>query len=162
MSLNLDSALSLYSIPLVWVTAFYPVTLKTGILSSSPVGYNNLQPRQNVERARSPSGLDKATADLVSRYEGAHLNGMENLPLWLAAILAGHFAGLSHRTLNYFSAAYISTRVLYNYVYVNQQTVAQSWARSALYFAGLSMPLTILVKSANRLHSASTLFNYRA
>ncbi|KAI0084076.1 hypothetical protein BDY19DRAFT_562016 [Irpex rosettiformis] len=153
MALNLDSPLSLYSIPAVWFTAFYPVTLKTGILRSTAVGYNNIQPRQNVERAKASHTLDQATTDLISRYEGAHLNGMENLPLWFAAILAGHFAGLSHRTLNYFSAAYISTRLLYNYVYVNQKTAAHSWVRSVVYFTGLSMPLTILIKAANRLQS---------
>ncbi|KAI0692898.1 hypothetical protein BC835DRAFT_1276918 [Cytidiella melzeri] len=154
MSFNLDSALSLYSIPAVWATAFYPVTIKVGI--------SCVQPRQNLERAKATSNVDKATCDAIARYEGAHLNGMENLPLWFAAILAGHFAGLSHRTMNIVSAAYISTRLLYNYVYINQTTAAQSNIRSALYFAGLAMPMTLLFKAANRLHTASTLFSYRA
>ncbi|KAI0779157.1 hypothetical protein BC629DRAFT_1289865 [Irpex lacteus] len=154
MSLNLDSALSLYSLPAVWFTAFYPVMLKASI-RNSPGGFNNLQSRQNVERARTAAGADKATAELAARYEGAHLNGMENLPLWFAAILAGHIAGLSHRTLNQFSFAYVLTRILYNYVYFNQKTPAQSRIRTAVFFIGLSLPLTILIKSANKLYSQS-------
>ena len=35
----------------------------------------SLQPRQNVDRAKASTDLDKATIDLISRYEGAHLVG---------------------------------------------------------------------------------------
>ncbi|KAI0338041.1 hypothetical protein BDW22DRAFT_1363408 [Trametopsis cervina] len=155
--INLDSALSLYSIPAIWLTAFYPAAMKTGILRDTPVGYNNLHPRGNVERAKTAANVDKAAFQRAARCEGAHLNGMENLPIWFAAILAAHLAGLPNRTLNLVSAAYVVTRVVYNYVYINQSTPAQGWLRSAAYFTGLAMPLGLLIQSANKIHTVSLL-----
>ncbi|THH00430.1 hypothetical protein EW026_g2101 [Hermanssonia centrifuga] len=150
MPITLDTPLALYSIPAIWYTAFYPVNAKF-VSMLKTTGYDNLKPRANTGRVKELPFVDTKVAERYARLDGAHENGMENLPLWIGAILAGHIAGLSNRTMNIFSVAYITTRMLYNYVYINQSTIAQSNLRSGLYFFGLSMPLTLLIKSANKL-----------
>ncbi|KAJ7323608.1 hypothetical protein DFH08DRAFT_787877 [Mycena albidolilacea] len=83
--------------------------------------------------------------------EGAHLNGMENFPLWAAVVLAGNFSGLDNYTLNVVAISYVFGRGLYNYVYINQETRAQSAMRSLVFFSILSLPLYLLISAANKL-----------
>ncbi|KAF9051325.1 hypothetical protein BJ165DRAFT_1322368, partial [Panaeolus papilionaceus] len=118
------SPLSLYSIPVVWFTSFYPSTWKFLSIDNT-IGYDNVQPRSNPSNPR----LSPEYAKRLERMIGAHNNGNENAPLWYAAIIAGNIAGLDNRWLNTMSAYYIVTRVLYNQVYINHNTVAKGWLR---------------------------------
>ncbi|EIN08260.1 hypothetical protein PUNSTDRAFT_120682 [Punctularia strigosozonata HHB-11173 SS5] len=154
MPLTIDTPLSFYSIPVVWFTTFYPMNAKFALINKT-IGYNNLKPRQNTQVIASDPKVSPETAARAARMEGAHLNGNEMLPLWIGAVLAANFAGLSNRTLNLSSAAFISLRVLYNYFYINQKTEAQSWFRSAIFFAALPIPLTLFIKAANKLRLQS-------
>jgi hypothetical protein len=49
MPLTLDSPLAFYSIPVAWVTAFYPAALRTVAIKNLG-GFNNVAPRQNLAR----------------------------------------------------------------------------------------------------------------
>ncbi|KAJ6478628.1 hypothetical protein C8R47DRAFT_639837 [Mycena vitilis] len=151
MPISLSTPLSLYSIPAVWLTAFLPVTLKTILMQQTTAkGYNNLEPRQCTSRIAT--GIDKgvppAIAARILRMEGAHLNGYENLPIWIAAVLAGNMAHLDNYTLNVASLLYIGGRIAYNYVYFNQVTEFQSWVRTGIFFGTLSLPMYLLFKAA--------------
>ncbi|KAJ7353335.1 hypothetical protein DFH08DRAFT_62843 [Mycena albidolilacea] len=150
MPITLSSPLSMYSIPAVWLTAFLPVTMKTILIQKSR-GYNNLEPRQSTSRIATDKGLPSAVAARILRMEGAHLNGYENLPIWIAAVLAGHIAHLDNYTLNVASLLYIGGRIAYNYIYINQATEPQSWARSGVYFGSLSLPMYLLFKAAAKI-----------
>lgn len=153
MSFNLDAPLYLYSIPAVWLTAFAPATIKFLNIKSS-IGYDNLAPRSNAERLRTTQAVEKAKAARFLRMDGAHQNGNENFPIWIAAVLAGHVAGLPNSTMNTFSIGYFSLRVLYDFIYINQTTEFLGNCRTAVFFAGLSLPLTLLFKAANKLAQA--------
>ncbi|KAJ7474119.1 hypothetical protein FB451DRAFT_1247918 [Mycena latifolia] len=146
----LSSALSLYSIPAVWVTAFVPVMLKSAAITKVK-GYNNVQPRGNTSRVTADKAIPEAVSARIERMEGAHLNGNENLPIWFAAVLAANFAGLDNYTLNVVSIAYVCGRVLYNYIYINQKTRAQSIMRTIVFFSTLSLPMYLLFASANKI-----------
>ncbi|KAJ6560008.1 hypothetical protein B0H19DRAFT_1069716 [Mycena capillaripes] len=127
----LSSPLSLYSIPAVWLTAFSPVLLRTRAISQVK-NYNNVQPRRNTSSVVLDKNIPPALAARIERMEGAHWNGNENFPLWIAAILAGNMVGLDDYTLNVASIAYelsVAGRVLYNYIYITQETEAQSYLR---------------------------------
>ncbi|GJE85339.1 MAPEG family protein [Phanerochaete sordida] len=151
MPFSLDTpGLALYSIPAVWFTAFYPSFIRF-IQMSNTIGYNNVLPRANMARLKDNQKLDQATRDRLARMIGAHENGMENLPLWIGAVLAGYIAGLPHSTLNTFALGYVGLRVLYNFIYINHTSEAVSNLRSLTFFTGLAFPLTLLVKSANKL-----------
>ncbi|KAF8152827.1 hypothetical protein K438DRAFT_1987693 [Mycena galopus ATCC 62051] len=86
-STPLSNPLSLYSIPAVWLTAFFPVILKTAAITKLK-GFNNVQPRGNTGRVSSDSKIPPEAAQRIERMEGAHFNGNENFPLWAAAVTA--------------------------------------------------------------------------
>ncbi|KAJ6630099.1 hypothetical protein B0H10DRAFT_1984961 [Mycena sp. CBHHK59/15] len=153
MPITFSTPLSLYSIPAVWLTAFLPGTLKF-LLVERVKGYNNLEPRGNTSRIVEDRAISPAVAARIKRMEGAHLNGYENFPIWIAAILAANFAGLDNRTLNVVSLSYICGRTMYNYIYFNQATEFQSWVRTAVYFGTLSLPMYLLFKSAAKIAAA--------
>ncbi|EJC98315.1 uncharacterized protein FOMMEDRAFT_23854 [Fomitiporia mediterranea MF3/22] len=153
MPVTLDTPLSIYSIPLVWYTAFYPMNVKFALIDKT-IGYNNLQPRANTKRITEDEKVPRDVAERVQRLEGAHLNGNEILPLWIGAVLAGNMAGITNKTLNIASAGFIATRMLYNYVYINQKTVGVSWLRTALFFTSIGFPMYLFVKAGNLLRKA--------
>ncbi|EIM89260.1 uncharacterized protein STEHIDRAFT_119948 [Stereum hirsutum FP-91666 SS1] len=148
MPITINSPLSLYSIPAVWLIGFYPFNAKFRLIKNT-IGWDNVQPRQNRDRvaAKAPQILGK-----VDRYQGAHDNGHEIFPLWAAAVLAGNYAGLSQSTLNAFSLTFVGLRLLYNYIYINQSSRGSSAARSLTYFGGLLTPLGLFVAAVNNLH----------
>ncbi|KAJ7474118.1 hypothetical protein FB451DRAFT_284523 [Mycena latifolia] len=146
----LSGALSLYSIPVVWATAFVPMTLKHATIKKVK-GWDNVQPRANTSRVAADKTVPPAIAARIERMEGAHLNGNENFPIWVAAVLAGNFAGLDNRTLNVVSIAYICGRVLFNLIYINQQTHVQSVMRTIVFFSSLSLPMYLLFAAAGKI-----------
>ncbi|KAF8888584.1 hypothetical protein BD779DRAFT_1611294 [Infundibulicybe gibba] len=153
MPVTLSSPLSLYSIPVVWVTAFYPMTMKF-LLIDKMMGYNNIQPRSNTDKFVRNKNIHPDIAARAERMEGAHLNGNEAFPLWTAAILAGNFAGIDNRTLNISALGYIAARLLYNHVYINHESGGMSWLRSTIFFSGVAFPITLLIKAANKISAA--------
>ncbi|KAJ7456905.1 hypothetical protein FB451DRAFT_598016 [Mycena latifolia] len=153
MPVTLSTPLSLYSIPAVWLTAFLPVTMKT-ILIQQVKGYNNLEPRPNTSRIGTDKAIPPAVAARILRMEGAHLNGYENFPIWIAAVLAGNMAGLDNYTLNVTSLLYIAGRVTYNYIYFNQATEFHSWVRTGVFFSTLSLPMYLIFKAAGKMAAA--------
>ncbi|KIP07215.1 hypothetical protein PHLGIDRAFT_127762 [Phlebiopsis gigantea 11061_1 CR5-6] len=142
--------LALYSIPVVWATAFVPNFIKFLKMSNS-IGYKNAMPRSNMASLKESQKVTQEYKDHLAKLNGAHENGMENLSLWIGAVLAGYYAGLPHETLNKFAVGYVGLRILYNIVYVKQRTEAQANIRSAVFFTALGLPLTLLIKSGNKL-----------
>lgn len=51
--------------------------------------------------------------------------------------LAGNFAGLDQKLLNIASGTFITIRLLFNYLYINQKTDSVAWTRTAAFFSGL-------------------------
>ncbi|KAJ6459664.1 hypothetical protein C8R45DRAFT_1221371 [Mycena sanguinolenta] len=147
---SLSTPLSFYSIPVVWLTAFFPVVLKTSTIAKVK-GFNNVQPRGNVALVSSDTKIPPEIAQRIERMEGAHFNGNENFPIWIAAVLTGNFAGLDNHTMNVISISYICGRVLYNYVYINQKTRLQSVLRTLVFFATLSLPMYLIIAAGNKL-----------
>ena len=68
----------------------------------------------------------------VIRAEAAHFNGLENIGLFAAAVTAGNFAGLDNQLLNYLSAGYLASRIVYNIVYIHGDTTQLAMARTGL------------------------------
>lgn len=89
---------------------------------------------------------------ISARLTAMHVNGMESLPLFFAAVLAGNFARLPARTMSIFSLGYLASRVLYNWVYFTQRTATGGNIRSVTYFAGVLSSFWVMVKSANKVY----------
>lgn len=86
---------------------------------------HNVYPRDDLSKANLPP------ADLarLKRQEAAHKNGLENFPLFAAAIIIGNEAGLENGTLNLVGVGYLVSRAAYSWLYVNITTEKKSWAR---------------------------------
>ncbi|KIM86126.1 hypothetical protein PILCRDRAFT_816663 [Piloderma croceum F 1598] len=140
--------LSLLSIPAVWLTVAFPVALKNITLQNTKgFKFDNVQPRENASRLASAENIPKDLPARIRRMEGAHVNGNENLPLWIGAVLAGNLVGLEHATLNKVAIFYIVGRSLYNYVYINHTTGPQSVLRTAIWWITFSGPMYLLIKA---------------
>ncbi|TFK48899.1 hypothetical protein OE88DRAFT_434138 [Heliocybe sulcata] len=156
MAISLSSPLSLYSIPVVWFIAFVNAPLRTAYIGKIAGRFNkpcSVDPRGNAQRllAKHPEAGARA-----ARMEAANANGNEVMPLWVAAVLAGNYAGLDEKTLNVASVAFIVLRAVYNYIYVNQNTQAHGNLRTLTWFAGIGVPLTLLIKAANKVLERSS------
>ena len=116
---------SIYTIPAAYLLA----TLVTprGALMSLGQGHN-VYPREDLAKANLPP------ADLarLKRQEAAHKNGLENFPLFAAAMIVGNEAGLENGTLNLVGVGYLVSRAVYSWLYVNTTTEKKSYARYAL------------------------------
>ncbi|PPQ72698.1 hypothetical protein CVT26_002915 [Gymnopilus dilepis] len=149
-SASFNKPLYLYSLPVIWFASFYPNTLKF-LKIDNTLGYNNVQPRSN----NAKNLRDKLPAETVAqleRMEGAHNNGNEAMPLWFAAVFAGHVAGLDNQWMNSMALTYVATRFIYNTIYLHFNNIWGGWLRSSFYFFGLSYPLRILFKAAAKLN----------
>ncbi|KAJ3572667.1 hypothetical protein NP233_g2938 [Leucocoprinus birnbaumii] len=146
-SVSLSSPLSLYSIPAVYFTAMYPHLLKVHTIMGL-TGFNNVYPRANTTEFTANKRVSPKLAGKVKRMEGAHLNGLEAFPLWTAAILVGNLARLDNEYLNKMSLGFIALRILFNQIYIYQESNAVGWVRTAVFFGALSCPATLLIKGA--------------
>ncbi|KDQ54402.1 hypothetical protein JAAARDRAFT_60784 [Jaapia argillacea MUCL 33604] len=165
MPITLASPLSLYSILGVWLTGFYPIVRRT-ILLKSLTGFNNVQPRANVNRLREKYPDIAARAE---RMEGANAvsHTAANFEQYRVPRYLHHLKrkrdstpmGGSHpchqlcrsaqRNLNLFSLAFIAMRMLYNYIYMSQTTQAQGDLRTVVWTVGTIIPAILIVKSGN-------------
>ncbi|KAJ7938383.1 hypothetical protein B0H13DRAFT_2572415 [Mycena leptocephala] len=159
MPVTLSTPLSLYSIPVVWLTAFLPCTMKAYGSHPADSRIQQLEPRQSTSRF--------ATSDKVSRLRSLHescawtaptITGMRIFPYglqpWSVFPAWGHIARLDNYTLNVVSLLYIGGRITYNYIYFNQATELQSLVRSAVYFSTLSLPMYLIFKAAAKIAAA--------
>ncbi|KAF1936536.1 hypothetical protein EJ02DRAFT_82764 [Clathrospora elynae] len=145
---------SFYSIPLCWLIALYPHAYSASLLKKA----NNNQ-RDNTN-PRSTANLEHfqkvVTADIFAkseRAEACHLNGMENAPFFIGAVVVGNFVGLGASTMNIISGTYLGLRVLYSILYINTTTQKASFARSGVWFAGVVLLVTTYVKAGNKMNS---------
>ncbi|KAF8518267.1 hypothetical protein BU17DRAFT_66508 [Hysterangium stoloniferum] len=141
--------LSLYSIPIAWIMAFYPHNVKFRLIQST-VGWDNSNPRGQDYDYLVKKGMSAELALKVGRLTGAHNNGNEISPLWAAATLAANFAGIDTKTVNVISGSFVVTRLLFNYIYINQNTKTASALRSSVWLSSIALPLYLLIVSANK------------
>ncbi|TFK48895.1 hypothetical protein OE88DRAFT_434515 [Heliocybe sulcata] len=156
MPVTLSTPLAIYSIPVVWLTTFYPMTLKRGLIGRT-IGYNNMQPRSNTQRMAKDAAVSPEVADRIERMEGAHSNGNEILPLWIGAIALSNHARLLSRNVNIAAITFIGLRVLYNYLYINGTTTTMASMRSAAWMTSVAVPMFLIIQSANMVRQLGSL-----
>ncbi|KAF4618519.1 hypothetical protein D9613_009990 [Agrocybe pediades] len=145
-----STPLSLYAIPAMWVISYYPAVARTSAIKKAGQ-FNNVQPRASYASAAGKKEFPPAVAARIQRLEGAHNNGLENLPFFGLAILAGNLARMDTATLNIASGLYLVSRLAYNYFYVNQHDQKTAGLRSLTWGISLTFPFYILFKSASLL-----------
>ncbi|KAG7570976.1 hypothetical protein FFLO_01070 [Filobasidium floriforme] len=141
-----DRNLSVLAIPATFAVAFLPHTVKVILLGDR---FDNEKPRAQTNFKVTDDSIYR---EKINRLAAIHTNGMENFPLFAAAVLAANFARLPTRLLNTFSLSYLASRILFSFIYYSQSSTSASVARSVSYFGGMLGSLWVLVKSGNRLN----------
>ncbi|EIW78193.1 hypothetical protein CONPUDRAFT_138585 [Coniophora puteana RWD-64-598 SS2] len=144
-----NERLSLYSIPAMYVLSLVPAVLKNRLVGSQ-AGWDNVNPRQNLERAVTKNKISAEVAARVRRMEGAHANANEALPLWFAAVLAANYAGVDARTANVASIVFLTLRALHTYTYITQTTRVRSLFRSLAWFGSVGIAIRLLIQAGNK------------
>ncbi|RDL41009.1 Uncharacterized protein BP5553_00988 [Venustampulla echinocandica] len=126
--------LSIFAIPAYWVLSMAPHAYAIGLIKKANNGrWDNTNPRSS----NWDDTLRKSTpAEVYGRFtraEAAHNNGLENLPLFVGAILAANLAKLSTRDVNTFAAAYLGLRVVYTLLYINVTRNRSSFWRTGIW-----------------------------
>ncbi|KAI5474968.1 hypothetical protein MNV49_002152 [Pseudohyphozyma bogoriensis] len=107
--------ISYYAFPAAYMLCILPHWYAIGLTKSSKdlPGFKNLSPREFIVKCRN---LEKQTP-VVAKYlraEAAQQNGFENLPIFMASIVAGNLAGLDTGLMNKLAVAYLASRAAYN------------------------------------------------
>ncbi|TEB34205.1 hypothetical protein FA13DRAFT_1812157 [Coprinellus micaceus] len=152
MASILDAPLSLYSIPVAWLLAYIPQVIKVTTASKFTT-YDNLDPRTNVSKISAKDKVDDRLKAKVARADAAHQNGLESFPVWSIAVLVANYAGLASRSINNTALVYLGSRVVYNYIYINQSKQWHGSSRTLVWNVGVGAALSLLIRSANLVSS---------
>jgi len=105
--------------------------------------YDRISPAQDFDRTNPRSFLphinalkeiDDATKRTLERAEAAQFNGFENLGFFAAGVVAANLAKVDPWWVNVLSAGYLSSRALFNIVYIRGAT---GLPRGAFYYLGI-------------------------
>jgi len=148
-------------IPAAWAIAFaphaYAETQSKVFDNRSPRTYAQTLEKDQNHRQRGGTPFPNAlfisntlqTKARILRAEAAQTNCFENLALLATTVLAGNLAGLPAATLNTLSGGYLLSRVLYNFVYINNTSKGLASLRSVGFLAGIGQIFALFIKSAN-------------
>ncbi|CBF90339.1 hypothetical protein AN0032.2 [Aspergillus nidulans FGSC A4] len=137
---SIHSIIAAYGIGLI-PHGYYFVTMMANARSQA----SNLLPRENLSTLKS--SLPSQIWTKLAKARGAHLNAMENLPLFAVAMLAGNVAQLPADELNTLSLEYLGARILYMAAYMGARSEAISYVRTGLWAWSVSIPIMALVKA---------------
>ncbi|KAK6909838.1 hypothetical protein L486_00512 [Kwoniella mangroviensis CBS 10435] len=154
IGLNLTNNYSLYAVPVAWAVAvaphFYAIALYNSEKAAGSPKWDNTEPKKNIANIKDAK-LSPASQGKYLRAEAAQQNGLQNLPLFAAAILAGNFARLSPSILNTTAAVYLLSRVVYSFIYINNTSELSANLRSATFLTGVATWMSLFVRAGNKL-----------
>jgi uncharacterized MAPEG superfamily protein len=96
-----------------------------------------------------PSGQPHGS-DGYWRLNRAHLNCVENLPLFASVVLAGHVTGLTAGTFATLAQVYVGARVLQSIIHVSSGSAMAVNLRFACFVVQLGCLLTMATMIVNR------------
>lgn len=116
------------------------------LLSSRPwkVAYkidHNISPRDDLLKygplAVQKGRLTQSQLDQIRRVENCHANSTENFPLFVAAVLLAHVAGVENLVVNRLGLAYTVARVCYAVAYIfNEKSRSMALLRGVCWWTG--------------------------
>ncbi|EEH36429.1 hypothetical protein PAAG_06847 [Paracoccidioides lutzii Pb01] len=123
------------------------------VLKLASIGkLSNILPRDHFSSLKGR--IPTETWSKLCRAQGAHLNAMEGLPLFAAAMIAGNVAKLPASDLNTIAAEYIGARVIYTALYMGVKSEAVSYLRTGVWAWSVGLPLWGLIKAGRALAAA--------
>jgi uncharacterized MAPEG superfamily protein len=125
--------LSFFAIPAYWVLTLLLHNYAIAIMKKA----NNWRwNKSNPRPSKWDAILRESTpAEVYGRYEraeAAYKNGMENLPVFVGAVLAGNIANVNTSTLNAFVVSYLCLHLAYTVIYISVSSHRFSLFRTAI------------------------------
>ncbi|KAE8412384.1 hypothetical protein BDV36DRAFT_300953 [Aspergillus pseudocaelatus] len=116
---------------------------------------SNILPRENLTNLKGK--ISTQVWDKLARARGAHLNAMEGIPMFAAAMLAGNLAKLPANDLNYMAVDYLASRMLYTAVYMGVKSELGSYLRTGIWAWSISIPIWVLVRAGKAVNAGDPL-----
>ncbi|KAG0365633.1 hypothetical protein BC939DRAFT_442917 [Gamsiella multidivaricata] len=138
--------LPLLSLPVAAGLAYAPHFIRGLIVINATKRWNNISPRGQLEKIESR--MSKASWAMAKRTEGAHINGLETLPVFFGAVLAALHAGVAKDTVNFYAGFFVASRLLFNIVYIFNTTQIAALARTGIWTAGMAACLKLFLAAA--------------
>ncbi|KAF2182214.1 hypothetical protein K469DRAFT_712825 [Zopfia rhizophila CBS 207.26] len=146
---------SILAIPAYYILSVFPHSYALNIATNGKVlKWDNRNPRSTTLKSRLKDKLDAETFAQYERAEACHANGMENLPLFAAAIILGNMVGLKKEGfggMTGFAGTFLAVRLAYTAVYLTHKTQGPTVLRSGLWVAGVGLCFRVLFKAARAL-----------
>ncbi len=141
---------SIYAIPVYMALTLIPHQYAIAIIKSANNGrWNNANPRSSAWNEIIQKSVPAEIFGRYERAEGAHKNGLENLPVFATAVVLGNMAKLPARTLNTVAGLYLALRAIYNVVYIRTSTNKASFLRTAIYTVSVILCFYQIILAAN-------------
>lgn len=144
----MSSNTSLYAVPVAWIVALaprgYSIFTYTGYTKTKQ-GPEAKNPRSFTTQVANDTTLPPLIRDRIIRAESAQLNGAENLGFFAAAVAVGNAAGLDAGTLNKLAWGYVASRVLYNIIFVHNDTEKYVFVRTAMFVIGTGINCALFI-----------------
>ncbi|PLN86688.1 hypothetical protein BDW42DRAFT_189954 [Aspergillus taichungensis] len=137
---SIPSIAAVYGIGLL-PHGYYLIKMMTNAKGQS----SNILPRQNLSDLKGRIAAD--AWNKLARARGAHLNALEGVPMFAAAMLAGNLAKLPSNELNTLAAEYIGVRILYTALYMGVRSEAASYLRTGVWAWGMAIPIWGLIRA---------------
>lgn len=146
-------SLPVLTIPLYYILAIYPHGHASVIASKgNPKQLDNRNPKSSTMADSLRKRLSARELAAYERAESCHRNHLENMPLFVAAVLVGLLAeqraGEGAIGLSAFCTGWMVIRILYTANYIVTETQQWSYVRSLLYFAGTGWAFLTFYRAA--------------
>ncbi|RMY74194.1 hypothetical protein D0863_03375 [Hortaea werneckii] len=146
-------SLPVLTIPLYYILAIYPHGHASVIASKgNPKQLDNRNPKSSTMADSLRKRLSARELAAYERAESCHRNHLENMPLFVAAVLVGLLAeqraGEGAIGLSAFCTGWMVIRILYTANYIVTETQQWSYLRSLLYFAGTGWAFLTFYRAA--------------
>ncbi|CAG8621996.1 9476_t:CDS:2, partial [Funneliformis mosseae] len=130
------------------IVAYYPHFVKGYLVSKQTGKWNNISPRDNVNKAEKQMTQDVWRR--AKRCESAHQNGLENFPIFAAAVIVANMTGVPVSTVNFLSTSYVITRVIYNFIYMNNESASVAGLRTLTWGVSIGISFTLYFLAARK------------
>jgi uncharacterized MAPEG superfamily protein len=147
---------SILAIPAYFALAMFPHGWAINVASQGKISsWDNRNPRNTDMKAKLKARLPAETYAKYERLEACHANSMESFPLFTAAIVLGHVAGLKKEDLTSFAAYFLVVRTAYMAVYATHKTRGQTLLRTAIWYVGVGLCFKTIVQAAKAMGGRS-------
>jgi uncharacterized MAPEG superfamily protein len=140
---------SLLAIPAHWLISLVPHSYAMQLVKGATNGrWNNANPKGSSWAAELQRSVP---ADILARHEraeAAHRNGLENLPIFAAAVLAANVAGLDRGLVDAHAAVFLGLRVVYTLIYINVGKGKASFARTGVWLSSILVCFSLIGRAA--------------